>query len=819
MLNRLSIQARFLVAPLVGVVLASLLYVVGFNTIRSHTDILKNLAATNLPQIGQLNQLTISLADLHNKISIVLLSAIEHGDEEIVYLQGRKQLNQLHELEKSFEAISSQHAWEEKQAKYLKDIPVAFASYRETVIHSIELSTVDSNRAIKELIEAERVLVRLNGELLTLSEHFIEEMANASSMIDATSSKNQWVNLFAVILLVTMIIISLYISRRLSKGLSSISHAMVKLAKGDLDVTLPNLSDTHLLEQQHALGTFRYVLLANRKHQIDLEHSFEQLQDSERRYQGILDVTATAIVVINYQQEIVLFNKAAEKVFGYQEKEMIGLPIHHLMPKGTHQKHDIYVDEFANSDIDYIPQMKRTPVRTLNKNGNELFLDISLSKIELAQEVLMVAAVTDVTARIYSARELNTYRNKLESMVEERTRQLKAATQTAESASRAKSDFLANMSHEIRTPMNAIIGMSYLALQTELNKKQHNYISKVHLSAENLLGIINDILDFSKIESGKLDIEIINFRLDDMLDNLISLVDIKVEEKGEELLLNVDSDVPTALIGDPLRLGQILTNLVSNALKFNSEEGIVRIEITLKESSNDSVLLHFLVNDTGIGMTDEEQQKLFQSFSQADSSTTRKYGGTGLGLAISKQLVEMMRGEIWVESEAGEGSTFHFTVPLQKQQGSGSSYSSMIASGQDDGSESIRKLHGAVILLAEDNLINQEIFLEVLNCNGIMVDVANNGQEALDLLEKKSFDCVMMDCQMPVMDGYSASRKIRQQERFKELPIIALTGNAMAGAREEVLAAGMNDHITKPINFNAMFNTMAKWIKPNSSSS
>jgi len=368
----------------------------------------------------------------------------------------------------------------------------------------------------------------------------------------------------------------------------------------------------------------------------------------------------------------------------------------------------------------------------------------------------------------------------------------------AQEASKSKSAFLANMSHEIRTPMNGVIGMLQLLSETRLSQEQQGYVASTVYSANALLTLINDILDFSKIEAGKLEIEIIDFDIKDMMDAVIDTLAPKAFEKGLELFYLIEKNVPMLLSGDPARIRQILLNLIGNAIKF-TEKGKIFIKIQLeKETTTDCILL-FEVKDTGLGIPTDKTSKLFHLFTQVDASTTRKFGGTGLGLAISKQLTELMGGNIGVTSKPDEGSVFWFTVKLEKQEFTHADDKvNQIAPDKEKPLEIYPHLK---ILIAEDNIINQKVVSIMLKKMGHSITIADDGLKALQLYKQGSFDLILMDIQMPVMDGEEATRKIRRFEKKGKthIPIIALTANAMKGDKERFIESGMDNYVTKPI--------------------
>jgi two-component system, sensor histidine kinase and response regulator len=539
-----------------------------------------------------------------------------------------------------------------------------------------------------------------------------------------------------------------------------------------------------------------------------------ELREAAQHTHVILNKMVEGVITIDSTGTIEMANQAACAIFGYRLSEMVGHNLSMLMPEPDQSRHDGYLRHYEETGEARMIGIARDVI-ALRKGGFEFPINLSVSRVQRAGRNIFIGCVRDLTEQRHFMEEIKRHRDHLEDLIAVRTVELTQAREQADSANEAKSMFVAHLSHEIRTPMNAILGFAHLLRNDGLTSRQLEGVDRIERAGRHMMSVINDVLDFTKVDSNRLVLEQVDFHLPTLLADVLLFVSESAQAKGLQLTLQ-DSEVPTWLRGDPTRLRQALLNYVANAVKFTDEGSVtVRVSCSCDEAGalvpGAEIVLRVEVTDTGIGIASDKIEQLFKPFEQANASTTRQYGGTGLGLAITVRLARLMGGDAGLRSEPGVGSTFWFTACLQVGQDQGSAATTPSV----DAAEDLRRLcTGRRVLVVDDDLFNREVASELLQTVGLHVDTACDGFEAVSQTLVQRYDLVLMDVQMPLMNGLDAARRIRLLPGWADTPILALTANAFESDRDACLAVGMNDLLAKPISPALLYAAALLWLTP-----
>jgi len=785
MLGSLSIRTRFLISPVIGVLLTLILYFTSDQILQAHAKLFTDISESNLPQISEISQVTLLLSESNSEI-ISLLLETEGFDEEEIYVEGKKQLNSLHRIkDRLYKSIDEQEKVLINGEDIFLEIKDAFHNYLTEASLSIEMSSVDAKQASYELVLANKKLKVLNQLFLKLSLYYSNDLTTQAKLVEGTLYQETYITELAIGLIILMLWSAFYFSKHTSIGLTQVHNALIKLSKGDTKIENYQYDDVYIKNVWEAVSQFKDSIEKSDRYQNEL-----LIQKFAMDQHSIIATT-------DLKGMITYANAKFCDISGYSIDELVGSN-HRILNSGNQPK-AYWLDMFKTVSKGSVWQDE---VLNKAKDGRLYWVDTSIIPMTCVEDK------KKVTGYISIRTDITDKKNQHQKLID--------STLVAESALIAKSQFLASMSHEIRTPMNGVIGMLDLVLNKKIDPEHKQQIEVAYSSAKSLLLIINDILDFSKVDAGKLELESTDFNLQSLLNEFTNSMSIQAKEKNIKLNLKVSPLSESLVVGDPGRIRQILNNLVGNAIKF-TKQGAVDIGVDLIESTDRTWSFDCAITDTGIGIPAENLDGIFESFSQVDASTTRKFGGTGLGLAISKRLTKLMNGDMNVTSEVGVGSCFRFTIPLgkskKKSEKNIENPITLAAINIPQWPDNIR------LLLVEDNRINQIVIQGILKHFGLKADVAVNGIEAINTLEqsKQRYDLILMDCQMPEMDGYEATKHIRNNQcddYDANTPILALTANAMSGDREKCIKAGMNGYLTKPIEPDLLLSKLKRWLLP-----
>lgn len=655
------------------------------------------------------------------------------------------------------------------------DLMTQFRQKGEALHQSIQTHTATPMNIATQLIDIDK----LNNELTTVEDEFSYTLGQASRWLE---------NLILKLLLSTAITVEftgIFFTTMIGLEISRNINAMNKVAK---KIANSDYSERINVPSKDEIGQLAISFNA----MIDeLDRSAERKSRLEEKFKSILEGAPDAMVITNKDGVIVMINAQTEKIFGYTKQEIIGKHVECLVPERYRHKH---VDHRTHYFINPHPREMGVGLDLygLRKNGHEFPVEISLSPVETEEGILALAAIRDITDKKQNELAL------IEKNIE------------LENANLAKDQFLSHMSHELRTPLNGIITMTQLLSTSPLSDDQKDKLDIISESEDQLLFVINQILDFSKVKYGNIEVEKIVFNLRELIKKILAVYEVKAKLKKINLTCNIDENISELYIGDKVKILQALSNILDNAIKFTNN-GKIDVNVTTHKKNDNTTIILFEVTDTGIGITSQNRSRLFEPFSQGDYSMTRRYGGTGLGLAISKGLIEAMGGMIDVESSE-HGSRFYFTVPLIESR-------TLFDTKHTSYTETTKAIESPKknirILLAEDNKLSQKTLKVILENYGYQISIVSDGLEVLEELKKSNYDLILMDCQMPNMDGYATTKKIRENELSgdKKIPIIGVTAHAMENDRKKCLDAGMSDYISKPFNIVELYNLIRNYVK------